>query len=67
MYLALYSSSKVYDAILDDHTLDLGDRMWRYRKHGLDFPALMFMLVVVIEFIYYCLLEYFLPRKVNSL
>ncbi|PIK33292.1 putative phosphatidylinositol N-acetylglucosaminyltransferase subunit A, partial [Apostichopus japonicus] len=56
-------TEKVYDTIADDLPLDLGDRMWRYRKHGLDFPAFLFMIGVVIEFLYYCLLEYFIPRK----
>lgn len=56
-------TEKVYDSIQDNDPVDLGDRLWRYKKHGLDFPALLFMVVVVIEFIYYCMLEYFLPRK----
>ncbi|KAJ8019860.1 Phosphatidylinositol N-acetylglucosaminyltransferase subunit A [Holothuria leucospilota] len=58
-------TEKVYDSISKDDDLDLGDRLWRYWNHGFDFPSFLFMAVAVIEFLYYCFLEWLLPRKVR--
>ncbi|XP_072181179.1 phosphatidylinositol N-acetylglucosaminyltransferase subunit A-like [Diadema setosum] len=54
-------TERVYDSIVDDPKLSVGERLHCYSKCGI-WAGKFFILIAAINYILYCFLEWFLPR-----